>query len=142
MNGFWSNWQDKALALLRVIVGFLLFWHGTQKLFGYPPTEGSHGELSTLLWIAGILEFLGGILLMIGLFTRWTAFVLSGMMAVAYFMVFFGTSFLPIVNGGELAVLYCFVLFYLFFSGGGAWSIDSYIDQSLQQNESIKITPD
>ncbi|MEM9340816.1 MAG: DoxX family protein [Bacteroidota bacterium] len=126
MEIFWNHWNNKALALLRIIFGFLLFWHGTQKLFGYPPSE-MQGALSGLLSAAGILEFFGGIMLFIGFFTRWTAFVLSGMMAVAYFMVFFSKSFLPIINQGELAVLYCFVFLYLFFAGGGTWSIDSYL---------------
>ncbi|WP_299218635.1 DoxX family protein [uncultured Aquimarina sp.] len=126
MNKFWDKWHSKVLALLRIIMGFLIFWHGTQKLFGYPPTETAQGELSSLLLVAGILEFLGGILLIIGLFTRWTAFILSGMMAVAYCMVFISKSFLPIINGGELSVLYCFIFFYLFFSGGGSFSIDNY----------------
>ncbi|MEO0902654.1 MAG: DoxX family protein, partial [Bacteroidota bacterium] len=88
MTKFWNTWHTRVLALLRIIFGFLIFWHGTQKLFGYPPSQHMQGELSTLLLIAGILEFLGGILLLIGLFTRWTAFVLSGMMAVAYCMFF------------------------------------------------------
>ena len=88
MNTFWNTWHSRVLALLRIIVGFLIFWHGTQKLFGYPPAENLHGELSNLLLMAGILEFFGGILLFVGLFTHWTAFVLSGMMAVAYCMVF------------------------------------------------------
>ncbi|MEM1259210.1 MAG: DoxX family protein [Bacteroidota bacterium] len=135
MNDFWNNWHSRVLALLRIIVGFLIFWHGTQKLFGYPPTEGGHGTLSTLLLTAGVLEFLGGILLFIGLCTRWTAFILSGMMAVAYGMVFIGTSFLPIVNGGELAVLYCFVYFYIFFAGSGSWSVDNYLVKRKMGNE-------
>ncbi|MEM6376627.1 MAG: DoxX family protein [Bacteroidota bacterium] len=132
MHELWNKWQDWALALLRAIVGFLLFWHGTQKLFGYPPTEGPHEPISNLLLIAGMLEFVGGVFLMVGVFTHWTAFILSGMMAVAYFMVFFSKSFLPIINGGELSVLYCFVLFYFFFSGGGRLSIDSYWKGSKQ----------
>lgn len=130
MNTFWDQWHPKVLTLLRIILGFLIFWHGTQKLFGYPPAEHGQGELSGLLLVAGGLEFIGGILLFIGLFTRWTAFVLSGMMAVAYFMVFFSKAFLPIVNQGELSVLYCFVFFYLFFAGGGTWSTDHYLKVS------------
>ncbi|MEO0572642.1 MAG: DoxX family protein [Bacteroidota bacterium] len=129
MNTFWNTWHSRVLALLRIIVGFLIFWHGTQKLFGYPSTENLHGELSNLLLMAGILEFFGGILLFVGLFTRWTAFVLSGMMAVAYCLVFISKSFLPIVNGGELAALYCFVYFYIFFAGGGDWSLDRYLEE-------------
>ncbi|MEO1053643.1 MAG: DoxX family protein [Bacteroidota bacterium] len=124
MENFWKSWHTTALALLRMIVGFLIFWHGTQKLFGYPPSQ-MQGEPSILILVAGVLEFLGGIMLFLGLFTRWAAFVLSGMMAVAYFMVFFSKSFLPIVNQGELAVLYCFVFLYLFFTGGGAFSLDA-----------------
>ncbi|MEN0002998.1 MAG: DoxX family protein [Bacteroidota bacterium] len=127
MNKFFDKWHPKVLTLLRVILGFLIFWHGTQKLFGYPPSDNLPGELSTLILVAGILEFLGGIMLFIGLFTRWTAFILSGMMAVAYFMVFFSKSFLPIVNGGELSVLYCFAFLYIFFAGNGTWSLDGYL---------------
>ncbi|MEM8929465.1 MAG: DoxX family protein [Bacteroidota bacterium] len=130
MHIFWNMWHSRVLALLRIMVGFLIFWHGTQKLFGYPLSESGHGKLSNLLVAAGILEFLGGILLVIGLVTRWTAFVLSGMMAVAYCMVFIGKSFLPLANGGELAALYCLVYFYLFFAGSGAWSIDNYIKEN------------
>ncbi|MEO0553731.1 MAG: DoxX family protein [Bacteroidota bacterium] len=129
MEKFWTHWHAKVLALLRIIVGFLIFWHGAQKLFGYPPSGNAQGELSVLLLVSGILEFIGGITLFVGLFTRWTAFVLSGMMAVAYFLVFFSKSFLPIVNQGELAVLYCFVFLYLFFAGGGTFSIDYYFKE-------------
>ncbi|MEM9282861.1 MAG: DoxX family protein [Verrucomicrobiota bacterium] len=128
MTKFWNTWQSRVLALLRIIVGFLIFWHGTQKLFGFPPpAQTGRDPLSGLLLIAGILEFAGGAFLMLGLWTRWSAFLLSGMMAVAYWMVFGGKSLLPIVNGGEIAVLYCFVFFYLFFAGGGTWDLDSYI---------------
>ncbi len=127
MNKFWEHWQPHVLALLRFITGFLIFWHGTQKLFAYPPSEAMQDPLPALLLFAGGLEFIGGVFLCIGLFTHWTAFVLSGMMAVAYFMVFFSKSFLPLVNQGELCVLYCFVFFYLFFAGGGRWSVDALL---------------
>ncbi len=123
MNDFWIKMQPYALSLLRFMVGFLMLWHGSQKLFGFPGS-GSSGELSALILIGGILEFFGGIMVMIGLFTRWTSFILSGLMAVAYFMAHGFEAFLPIVNKGELAVLYCFVFFYLFFAGGGAISVD------------------
>jgi putative oxidoreductase len=128
MNEFWTSWQPKILSLLRFITGFLFLWHGTQKLFGFPPAEGAGGgELPPLILFAGILELFGGLLIMVGLFTRWTAFVLSGMMAVAYFMAHGLNAFLPIVNKGELAVLYCFVFLYLFFAGGGEWSLDNLL---------------
>lgn len=122
---FWTTWQPRILSVMRFIAGFLFLWHGTQKLFGFPPSQQGGGEMSTLILVAGILEFVGGLLVMVGLFTRWTAFVMSGLMAVAYFMAHGLNAFLPIVNRGELAVLYCFVFFYLFFAGGGPWSFDA-----------------
>ena len=127
MNETLQKWQPRILSVLRFIAGFLFFWHGTQKLFGYPPSDRGGGELSALIATAGTLELVGGILLMVGLFTRWTAFVMSGLMAVAYWMAHGTDAFLPIVNGGELAVLYCFVFLYLFFAGGGVWSLDQII---------------
>lgn len=126
MNEFWTNWQPKILSVLRFIVGFLFFWHGSQKLFGFPPSDKG-GELSALMAVAGSLELFGGLLLLVGLFTRWTAFILSGLMAVAYFMAHGTKGFLPIVNGGEPAVIYCFVFLYLFFAGGGEWSLDNLL---------------
>lgn len=126
MNEFWTNWQPKILSVLRIIVGFLFLWHGSQKLFDFP-TTGKAGELSALMAVAGSLEFFGGILIMLGLFTRWTAFVLSGLMAAAYFMAHGMNAFLPLVNKGELAVVYCFVFLYLFFAGGGEWSLDNLL---------------
>ncbi|MGI8670819.1 MAG: DoxX family protein [Aridibacter sp.] len=126
MNKFWTTWQPKILSVLRFIVGFLFLWHGSQKLFDFQ-TTGKAGELSTLMAVAGSLEFFGGILILLGLFTRWTAFVLSGLMAVAYFMAHGTNAFLPIVNKGELAVVYCFVFLYLFFAGGGEWSLDKLL---------------
>lgn len=132
MNEFLNSWSPRALSILRIITGFLFLWHGTQKLFGFPPSQNSGGSLSATMMVGGILEFAGGILILIGLFTRWTSFVLSGLMAVAYFG-WHGTNgkgFLPIQNGGELAVLYCFVFLYLFFAGGGSWSVDSLLKKA------------
>lgn len=134
MTDFWTAWQPRILSLMRFIAGFLFFWHGTQKMFNYPIGQ-SGGEtslthflsLSGLILVAGILELVGGFLLMIGLFTRWTAFVLSGLMAVAYFMAHGLNAFLPIVNKGELAVLYCFVFLFLFFAGGGSIAVDNLL---------------
>jgi putative oxidoreductase len=114
---------------MRFIAGFMFLWHGSQKLLGYPPSQGG-GEASGLMFLGGVLELFGGTLVMVGLFTRWTAFVLSGMMAVAYFMFHGLSAFLPIVNRGELAVLYCFVFLYLFFAGGGEWSVDKLFKKS------------
>lgn len=122
-----TSWAPRILSVLRIMTGFLFLWHGTQKLLNFPPTERS-GEIPGLvLYVAGPLELFGGILILLGLFTRLTAFILSGLMAVAYFMAHGLNAFLPIVNRGELAVLYCFVFLYLIFAGGGPWSLDSLI---------------
>ena len=102
-----------------------MLWHGSQKLFNYPSKEGFSAATGLIL-VAAILELGGGILILIGLFTRPVAFVMSGLMAVAYFMAHAPGGFLPLVNRGELAVLYCFVFFYLFFAGGGSWSLDNF----------------
>ena len=125
MNDLLNSFSTHALSLLRFITGFLFLWHGTQKLFAFPPSERAGGELSGVMLVGAILEFGGGILIMLGLFTRWTAFLLSGLMAVAYFGWHASGGFLPIVNRGELAVIYCFVFFYLWFAGGGSVSLDS-----------------
>ncbi len=123
MSSFLDNWSPRILSVLRIITGFLMLWHGSQKLFNYPSKEGFAAATGLILF-AGILELGGGILILIGLFTRPVAFVMSGLMAVAYFMAHASGGFLPLVNRGELAVLYCFVFFYLFFAGGGPWSVD------------------
>ena len=125
MNTFFDSWSPRALSILRIITGFLMLWHGSQKLFNYPSKEGFSAATGLIL-VAAILELGGGILILIGLFTRPVAFVMSGLMAVAYFMAHAPGGFLPLVNRGELAVLYCFVFFYLFFAGGGSWSLDNF----------------
>ncbi len=130
MNDFFATWQPRILSLLRFITGFLFMWHGSQKLLGFPASQNAGAGLSPLMTFGGILELGGGILILIGLFTRWTAIILSGMMAVAYFMAHGTNAFLPIVNKGELAVLYSFVFFYLFFAGGGSVSVDSLISKA------------
>ena len=127
MNETLAKWSPQVLSVLRIITGFLFLWHGAQKLFNFPPSEFKGEVPAFIKYGAGGLEFIGGILILFGLFTRPTAFILSGLMAVAYFMAHGLNAFLPIVNQGELAVLYCFVFFYLFFAGGGAWSLDRLI---------------
>ena len=126
MNTFWTIWTPRALSILRIITGFLFLWHGSQKLFNYPPKEGFTAAAGLML-VAGVLEFFGGVLFLVGLFTRPVAFLLCGLMAVAYFMAHAPGGFLPIVNKGEPAVVYCFVFFYFIFAGGGAWSLDRLI---------------
>ena len=113
------------LALLRIVIAVLILQHGGQKVFGYPATgQAGTPPLTSLAGVAGIIELVGGLLLLIGLFTRCAAFVLSGEMAVAYFMVHAGQAWWPVHNHGELAVIYCFVFLYLSAAGGGPLSVD------------------
>ena len=112
------------LGLMRLALGLLFLQHGSQKLFGVPGQAHAVASWLSLFGLAGVLEFFGGALILLGLFTRPVAFILSGQMAVAYFMVHAKRAFWPLANGGELAVVYCFVFFYLSASGGGAWSLD------------------
>ena len=119
-----AAWQPQLLGLLRIVTALLLLQHGTAKLFGFPHVAMFDNlQLLSLAGIAGVLELVGGILLLLGIFTRPVAFILSGEMAFAYFLAHAQKSFFPILNGGELAVLYCFVLLYLVAAGGGAWSL-------------------
>jgi putative oxidoreductase len=125
---FLETWRPRAQAVLRIVTAFLFIPHGTSKLFGAPHVAMFDGlQLISLMGFAGILEVVGGTLLLIGLFTRPVAFVLSGFMAVAYFMAHAsqGNALLPVMNQGEPAVLYCFVFLYLVFAGAGAWSVDA-----------------
>jgi putative oxidoreductase len=112
------------LAVLRIVTALLFIEHGTQKLFGFPAGGDTQPPLLSLDGLAGVLELGGGILILIGLLTRPVAFVLSGFMAVAYFMGHAPKSFFPVINGGDDAILYCFVFLYLVFAGPGAWSAD------------------
>lgn len=121
-----GRYTPYVLALLRIVAALLYIEHGTLKLFGFPASgeAAGGGGLSTLMLVAGILETFGGLLLLIGLFTRPVAFMLSGMMAVAYFMAHAPQNFFPVHNGGDAAILFCFVFLYLVFAGPGAWSVD------------------
>ena len=124
MKTFMSSYNSQGYALMRIVVGFLFLWHGAQKLFGIPsPIPGEVPAFIT--YIAGPIELIGGTLVMIGLFTRWAAFLASGQMAVAYWMVHGTKALLPIQNNGELAALYCFVFLFISTQGGGIWSIDA-----------------
>jgi putative oxidoreductase len=118
-------WAPRVLSILRIVAALAFMQHGLMKLFDFPvPQQGAPDPLPPLLLAAGWLEFGGGALLALGLFTRPVAFILSGMMAVAYFMAHAPQGFYPALNGGELAVMYSFVFFYFVFAGGGAWSLD------------------
>jgi putative oxidoreductase len=117
-----ASWSPRMLSVLRIITGLLFIEHGTEKFFGFP---GPGPALSPLVFVQGILELGGGFLLLIGLFTRPVVFILAGDMAIAYFIAHAPRGFFPTLNGGQLAILFCFVFFYLFVAGGGVWSIDA-----------------
>jgi putative oxidoreductase len=125
-----SDWQGTARSIVRIVVGLLFSFHGFQKLFGMFGGLGGHGATAHIwseLWVAGVLEAAGGVLVTLGLFTRPVAFLLCGEMAVAYFRQHFPRGFWPIRNGGELAVLYCFAFLYLCVAGPGSLSLDRIV---------------
>lgn len=119
-------WAPRALSVLRFVAGLVFFPHGTQKLLNFPPREGGAVELFSFMGFAGTLEVVGGALIVLGLFTRPTAFILTGMMAVAYFMSYFPRNFYPTLNGGDAAILFCFIFLYISVVGGGSWAIDAF----------------
>ncbi|MDE2234775.1 MAG: DoxX family protein [Gammaproteobacteria bacterium] len=123
---FLDAWSPRLLSVLRVVVAFLYIEHGTSKFFHIPLNMG-HIQLFSLIGLAGVLEIGGSILLFLGLFTRPVAFILSGQMAVAYFMAHAPQGFFPLVNHGEAAVFYCFVFLYFAAAGGGSWGIDAWV---------------
>jgi putative oxidoreductase len=124
-DGMTRSWAPRMLSVLRIMSALLFIAHGSQKLLGFPASERGTVALFSFYGFAGFLELFGGILLAIGLFTRPVAFLLSGMMAVAYFMAHAPKSFFPVNNGGDAAILFCFVFFYLFTAGPGPWSVDA-----------------
>jgi putative oxidoreductase len=125
------TWQPRLLGLLRIATALLFLQHGTAKLLGFPHVAMFDNlRLLSLVGVAGVLELAGGILLLLGVFTRPVAFILSGEMAFAYFLAHAQKSFFPVLNQGELAALYCFVFLYLAVAGGGAWSLDALLRKS------------
>lgn len=123
-----SAYTSRALSLLRIVSAFLFIQHGTAKFFGTPHVAMFDGfQAASLMGVAGALELVGGALLLIGLFTRRVAFVLSGFMAAAYFMAHAsqGHALTPILNQGELAIMFCFAFLFISAAGGGAWSVDA-----------------
>ena len=121
---FLKPYAAQLLSVLRIMSGLLLLQHGTTKYLSVPPGPMNNASPMTMGGAAGIFELVGGVMLVLGFFTRPVAFVLSGVMAIAYFYAHAPRGFYPILNGGELAVFYCFVFLYLAAAGGGAWSVD------------------
>ncbi|MGD9501891.1 MAG: DoxX family protein [Methyloceanibacter sp.] len=119
-----SRWSPYALAILRIVAGLIFIEHGTQKLLGFPEGERAFVAAFTLGWWAGLLELVLGALIALGLFTRLAAFVASGEMAFAYWLAHAPQNFFPVNNGGDAAILYCFVFLFLVFAGPGKWSLD------------------
>ena len=129
MNGLYAkaeSFRPMALSILRIIAGLLFFEHGLSKLFGWPQATNMPAFM-TLIWFAGCIETIGGALVTVGLFTRIAAFVMSGEMAFAYFMVHQQKAPFPILNAGDAAILFCFVFLYIACAGGGPWSLDAMI---------------
>jgi putative oxidoreductase len=120
------TWEPRMLSILRIMVGLLYMEHGLAKILDFPhqPNRAPYALFTLVPGLQGLLELVGGLLLAVGLFTRIVAFVLAGNMAVAYFMVHGPRGFFPLLNGGELAIVYCFVFLYFSVAGGGEWSLD------------------
>src|SRR5262245_3821745 len=125
MAAFMRNYEGETYALMRIVTGAVFLWHGSQKLFGFPPLPEGVEIPAFVTWIGGPVELFGGILVMLGLFTRWAAFICSGQMAVAYWLAHGTKALLPQMNGGELAVIYCFLFLFISAKGGGRWSMDA-----------------
>ena len=128
MPQFMSGYTAQSYALLRIVAGFLFLWHGTQKLFSFP-LPAMEGMPAFIAYGAGSIELIGGVLVLIGLMGGWAAFICSGTMAVAYWMAHGTVELLPIMNRGELAVIYCFVFLYIATKGSGIWSVDDLRQQ-------------
>jgi putative oxidoreductase len=121
-------WSPRVLSILRIVAGLILLQYGLAKLVGWPAVKMFENlPWHSLFGVAGMFELVGGTLLVLGLFTRCVGFVLSGEMAVAYFIEHFPRGFFPLLNRGELAVMLCFLCLYLFFAGGGPWSLDAIL---------------
>jgi putative oxidoreductase len=118
-------WAPRVLSLLRIVAGVIFLGHGTQKLLGFPAGERASVPFDNMGAYAGLIELVAGALIALGLFTRPAAFLASGTMAVAYWTAHFPQNFFPVNNGGDAAILYCFIFLYLVFAGPGPWSLDS-----------------
>ena len=122
-----ASWAPRLLSILRIVTAFLYFCHGTQKMFGFPVPARAPFELMSMSGASAVLETVGGALLMLGLFSRPVAFILSGHMAFGYFIAHASRGLWPIANGGELAIMFCFTFLYIAAAGPGPWSVDAAI---------------
>lgn len=127
-EGGWSErWSNQVLSLLRIVTALLFLEHGTSKMLMFPLSAASGPPEWSVLWVAGWIELIGSLLLMVGLFARPVALLLSGEMAIAYWMVHAAKGPFPILNGGESAILFCFIFLYIAFEGPGRWSVDAWL---------------
>jgi putative oxidoreductase len=129
-ENFLTAWTPRLLSILRIMVGMLVLEHGTSKHLNFPASSRSGADALTLSGMSGVLELIGGFLIVLGLFARPVAFILSGLMATAYFIAHAPMGFFPLLNGGELAIVYCFVFLYIAAAGAGVWSVDYLRQQS------------
>ena len=121
---FLDRWQSQILAVLRIVSGLLFVEHGSAKLLHFPHVATFDGKLPPIILVTGIIELVGGALVTLGLFSRWAAFIMSGEMAIGYFLAHAPKGFFPILNQGEPAILYCFIFLYLAAAGPGAFAIN------------------
>src|ERR687886_232600 len=143
ISSYLKQWTPHLLSVLRIAVALLFVEHGSEKLFGVPSSgQFAFDSLTPLMWVLALLEFFGGLLILFGLFTRPVAFLLSGEMAIAYFMVHASQGFLPLENRGELAALYSWVFLFMAVAGGGAWSLDRLLWQRRSATASSSATPE
>jgi len=122
-----TAYSGKALGLLRIVAALLFIEHATSKLLGFPPFPMGAPPVGSLFWIAGVIELVGGVLLLVGLLSRPVAFVLSGEMAIGYWMIHAPKSTFPLENGGDAAILFCFIFLYIAAAGAGEWSVDENV---------------
>ena len=131
MDSFLATWSPRVLSILQIVAGLLMLQYGLAKIFGFPAAP-QYAQLATfaLAWFAGLIELVCGALVLVGLFTRLAAFILSGEMAFAYFISHAPRGFFPVLNGGSFAILLCFAFLYLAAAGGGPWSVDRFREQA------------
>jgi putative oxidoreductase len=140
LDSFYAAWTPRLLSVLRIVAAFLFIAHGAQKLFGFlAPTGATAPPAFSQMWVGGVLEFFGGISLLVGLFTRPVAFILSGMMAIGYFQMHAPAGFWPLQNKGELAAVYCFLFLFLSVAGGGSWSVDRMLRRNVSEAHSLPL---